>query len=63
MLTKEKIEHHITHLQEQHDALDKQIIEEESHHGNCGMIAILKKKKLKLKDEIESFKGKLNGIS
>lgn len=63
MLTKEKIEHHISHLQEQHDNLDKRIINEEACHGNCAEISILKKKKLKLKDEIESFKAKLNGIS
>ena len=29
-----KIKHHIKHLQELHDDLDKQIIEEEKHHGN-----------------------------
>ena len=54
-----KIEHHIKHLQELHDNLDKQIIEEESHHGNCAVIGVLKKKKLKLKDEIEGFKKQL----
>jgi len=54
-----KIEHHIKHLQDLHDKLDKQIVEEESHHGNCATIAILKKKKLKLKDEIEGFKNQI----
>jgi len=58
-MNKEKIEHHIKHLQEQHAKLEKQLHEEEIHHGNCAVIAILKKNKLKLKDEIESFKKQI----
>ncbi len=58
-LNPEKVEHHIKHLQELHDNLDKQIIEEELHHGNCATIGILKKKKLKLKDEIQQYQVKL----
>jgi hypothetical protein len=54
-----KIEHHIKHLQKQHDNLDKQIQEEEAHHGNCAVISVLKKNKLKLKDEIEGFKKQI----
>ena len=54
-----KIEHHIKHLQKQHDELDKQIQEEEAHHGNCAVISVLKKNKLKLKDEIEGFKKQI----
>lgn len=54
-----KIQHHIKHLQDLHDDLDKQIQEEEKHYGNDALIAFLKKKKLKLKDEIEGFKTKL----
>jgi hypothetical protein len=58
-MDKMKIEHHIKHLQELHDDLDKQIQEEEKHYGNDRMIVVLKKKKLKLKDEIEGFKNQL----
>ena len=58
-MDKLKIEHHIKHLQELHDELDKKLHEEESHHGNCAIISVLKKKKLKLKDEIEGFKNQL----
>ena len=58
-MDKIKIEHHIKHLQKLHDDLDKQIREEESHHGNCAVITILKKNKLKLKDEIQGFKKQL----
>ena len=59
-MDKLKIEHHIKHLQKQHDNLDKQIQEEEAHHGNCAAISVLKKNKLKLKDKIEMFKGEIN---
>ena len=58
-MDKLKIEHHIKHLQKQHDNLDKQIQEEEVHHGNCAAISVLKKNKLKLKDEIEGFKKQI----
>jgi hypothetical protein len=56
-MNKFKIEHHVKHLQDLHNKLAKKIVEEETHYGNCTTIAILKKKKLKLKDEIESFKS------
>jgi hypothetical protein len=59
MIKRDKIEHHIAHLQEKHDALDKQIITEENHYGNHEHIAELKKQKLHLNDEIEQFKAKL----
>ena len=58
-MDKLKIKHHIKHLQKQHDNLDKQIQEEEAHHGNCAVISVLKKNKLKLKDEIEGFKKQI----
>jgi len=59
IMDKLKIEHHIKHLQKQHDNLDKQIHEEEAHHGNSAAINVLKKNKLKLKDEIEGFKKQI----
>lgn len=55
----EKLEHHIQHLQERHDLLDNEIKRVESTHGNQMMIIDLKKKKLKLKDEIETLKKQL----
>jgi hypothetical protein len=61
MIKRDKIEHHIVHLQEKHDALDKEIITEENHYGNHEHIQELKKEKLRLKDEIAEFKAKLNG--
>lgn len=54
-----KVEHHIKHLQEIHDDLKKQIKEEEKRYGNDALVTYLKKKKLKLKDEIEGFKNRL----
>lgn len=59
MITPEKLKHHISHLQEQHDDLDKQIQELYEHHTEDLKVEELKKKKLHLKDEIERFKKKL----
>lgn len=56
MLTKEKLEHHITHLQKIHDDLDRQIQEDYAKFKNDALVGYLKKKKLQLKDEIERFK-------
>lgn len=58
-MNSEKLEHHIQHLQERHDLLDNEIKRVESTHGNQMMIIDLKKKKLKLKDEIETLKKQL----
>lgn len=63
MLTEEKLKHHIAHLQKQHDDLDKQIQEDYAHHDEDRLIQILKKKKLALKDEIESFKKKIEHLN
>jgi hypothetical protein len=58
-MNKEKIEHHISHLQEKHDELDTRIAEAIKNHGNEHIIKVLKKEKLALKDEIESFKKQI----
>jgi hypothetical protein len=58
-MDKIKIEHHIKHLQEMHNDLDKQIQEQEKHYGDDSLVKFLKKKKLKLKDEIQGFKSQL----
>ena len=56
-MDKIKIEHHIKHLQEKHDKLNKQIDTLETHgHYTDQEITELKKKKLHIKDEIEAFK-------
>lgn len=62
MITREKLIHHVEHLREKHDNLDKRIVEEETRHGNCAEIAILKKQKLKLKDEIEQTNKRINNM-
>lgn len=57
MLTKEKIEHHIVHLQEKHDEIDGRIsLDLEPEY----ITRVLKKEKLALRDEIEQFKNKLD---
>jgi hypothetical protein len=59
MLTKEKLQHHIKHLEEQHRTLDKEITEMDCHWDESVECHRLKKKRLKLKDEIERCKGQL----
>lgn len=63
MLTKEKVQHHINHLQEKHDTLDKEIQTLYNMHENGLKVEVLKKLKLQLKDEIERNKAQLNGLS
>lgn len=58
-MTDEKILDHIKSLQERHDLMDSEIKRVESTHGNQMMIIDLKKKKLKLKDEIEKLKSQI----
>lgn len=55
----EKIQHHIRHLQEYHDDLDKQIEKDYEQYRDDRLVAVMKKKKLALKDEIEHFKKQL----
>jgi hypothetical protein len=54
-MNREKIEHHIFHLQEKHDELENRL----SKATNDYVATILKKEKLALKDEIEGFKKQL----
>ena len=58
-MDKLKIENHIKHLQEKHDILDKQIWELDCLYDESIECHNLKKKKLKLKDEIEKFKKQI----
>ena len=62
MLTREKLEHHITHLQEKHDALDKEVQVLHDLHESDLKIETLKKLKLHLKDEIEMYKRKISHL-
>jgi hypothetical protein len=59
MITKEKLENHIRHLQEQHRAIDKKITEMDCHWDESPECHDLKKKRLRLKDEIEKHKKSL----
>ena len=58
-MNNEKIKHHIQHLQKEHDELEKDLKEQQKHYGEDRLVTILKKKKVRLKDEIEAFKMKL----
>ena len=59
MTNSETTEDRIRLLQERHDMLDREITRVEQTHQNQSMIIDLKKKKLKLKDEIEALKKQL----
>ena len=58
-MDKVKIEHHIKHLEQQHKNIDNLIKDSIKHYGNDAEVVGLKKKKLKLKDEIEGFKKQI----
>lgn len=62
MITKEKLQHHISHLEEQHRALDKEITEADCNYDESVECHDLKKKRLRLKDEIQRFKKKLETL-
>jgi uncharacterized protein YdcH (DUF465 family) len=62
MTTREKLINHVEHLKEKHDELDKLITELYNHHTADNKVEELKKKKLKLKDEIEQTNRKINDI-
>lgn len=60
MITKEKLKHHIVHLEDKHRTLDDQINTLESNElYEDEELIFLKKKRLALKDEIEMNKQKL----
>lgn len=54
-----KVERHIDHLQELHDSLDISIQKYYDEYGDDINLTKLKKKKLKLKEEIEKYKKEL----
>jgi len=62
MITREKLEHHIKHLQEKHDVLDKQIWELDCLYDESIECHKLKKEKLKLRDEIEYHKRQIEAL-
>lgn len=59
MLTKEKMRHHISHLQEKHEDLEKRLQVDPPEY----IASVLKKEKLQLKDEIEKCKQKLETLN
>ena len=58
MMTREKLIHHLESLREKHDDLDKEIQELYEHHTDDMKVEALKKKKLKIKDEMEQTSQK-----
>ena len=56
MLTKEKLQHHINHLQEKHEDLEQRLSKNPADY----IATVLKKEKLQLKDEIEFLKLRMS---
>jgi hypothetical protein len=52
-------EKRLDYLKTEHDDLDKMIDEEYRIYGDDALVSSLKKKKLKLKDEIEYLKSRM----
>jgi uncharacterized protein YdcH (DUF465 family) len=63
MITKEKLEHHISHLEEKVEKLKKEV--HDAYLDNVSDIEVekMKKQKLKLKDEVEACKRQLSELS
>jgi hypothetical protein len=59
MITREKLENHIKHLQEKHDLLDAKITESYKNYKSDTEVEDLKKSKLHLRDEIEKLKHQI----
>ncbi len=62
MTTREKLIHHVEHLKDKHDKLDKQIKELYEHHTDDLKVEDLKKKKLLIRDEIEQTNKRISNI-
>ena len=58
-MDKTSLEHHVKHLEEKHRELDKKIKVEHIKYGDDALVKSLKKQKLHLKDEIETFKKQI----
>jgi hypothetical protein len=58
MITVEKLEHHIRHLQEKHDEMGERIKPETPDY----LVRVFKKEKLQYKDEIESCRRKIKEL-
>jgi len=62
MITKEKLQHHIKALQEKHDKLDKEVKDMFIDGTSDLIMENAKKRKLKLRDEIERCKEQLSSL-
>ena len=58
-MNKEKLQHHLKHLQERHTLLEKKIIDGYSHYLDDMHLGKIKHEKLGLKRDIENTKKKL----
>lgn len=61
-MTKASLEHHIKHLTDVHDKLEKKIVEGYSHYLNDRSLTKIKQEKLHIARELEATKNKLKAI-
>lgn len=62
IMTKREMEEFIMHLEDLHQAVDKQIEVNYRQYDDDMHVRMLKKKKLELKDQIEHYKKKLEEL-
>lgn len=58
MVTKEKLEHHISHLKERHEELDRRLNLGQPYY----IEKVIKKEKLHIKDEIRTCQEKIMSL-
>ena len=61
-MTKESLEHHIKHLTDVHDKLEKKIFEGHSHYLDDPTLTKIKQERVHVARELEATKDKLKAI-
>ena len=62
-MNKEKLEHHLQHLQQRHAELEKKITDGHSHYLDDMHLGKIKHEKLGVKREITQIKDQLKNVS
>lgn len=62
MITHEKLMHHLKHLREKHDALDKRIQDSYNHYDRDDVVHKMKIEKLHLKEEMKNIEKQMEQL-
>ena len=62
MMTKNKMEHHLEQLRQKHKDLELDLMEADAHYEDNQYINRIKKKKLKIKDEMTKCQNQILGL-